>query len=122
MLVSESVLNVQFVGPVDDQLQADPDSSFWGVVLQREEDSTFIPVGNNCTFLKYFKNLKYDPVQMLVSAVSGSYNGLAAMLLDQVRAEQERFMVNGEWFNWEDLQGARGDLGSEEDEDDDFLI
>ena len=122
MIFEESTLNVQFVGPVDDHLEVDPDNVFWGVVLQREEESTFVSVGNSPSFSKYFRQLNYDPVQMLVSAVTGSNNGLAIELLERVRSEQERFMVNGEWFDWEDLQGARGDLGSEDDSDDDILI
>ena len=111
--IEDPILTAHFVGPVDDQLQPIPSRKFWGVVLQREDVSTYVPVGSNAEFMKYFRGLEFDPVQLLISAVAGSTNDIALELLDQVRVEQERFLLNGEWFDWKDIRGAMGDLGTE---------
>jgi len=121
--VQEKPLIAQFVGPIDDQLVLMKRSSLWGCILQRDDESTFISVGNRKAFQKHFDNLKLDPVTMFVGMVHDSGNVLALELLDRVVDEEECFMLNDEQFTWKDIRRADGDLGGDgsllEDDDDD---
>jgi len=112
--VEESKLVAHFVGSVDGDLQTLITPKFWGIVLQRDDDSTFVQIGSFNDFKREMKNLEFDPVQMFVNAVFKSGNVLAFEFLDHVSVEREKFCLNGVWFDWTDLRSAMGDLSKED--------